>query len=835
MKVHWLIVIVIIAFVSMMVPATARSRNRQIIRDVGSKTIIISDESQDLSLMIDYSEGCKIVRVNIKGENTLSPAGAYTAIRTADEQFSSDRLSGKVKITTGKGRIEIANIIYGNGLINETWIFKPEKKTINWTIHRTYAQNIPLEDMAMPVWNFADMKVWKGGVLDNGGMVWCKYFDKNRSAYGVHTAGVTFWNPDNNRSFRITPTLSEGLFPAAKFRQNENGEFAFTQYATDEELGQRYQQNRFISDGHTDVFAPFHAKKGKISISLDLRSIDYESEYSRGNLSGIDAVAVRELLNTTGRYGVVDNNIIGANGWTTNWKCLHEPFFAQTGMALNDPNYTRNFSHTLNQERDLAMLEDGRVLSRWHGTKGDEIPGTYNNKTGYYEAKWGYTVDSQTGYIINTAEQFDLCGDIQWLKSHKKSCEKALDWLIKRDSNNNGIFEMMNNSISEEKCSDWIDVVWASFENAFVNAQMYEALNLWTDCEKVLGDHEKAEYYGKIALRLKNAFNKPIDEGGFWHPEKKQYVYWRDKDGSIHGKNLVTPVNFFAIAFGICDDPQRIADILNQIEKRMIDENLFHWPLCFDSFEKEELGGGNSSFPRYENGDIFLSWGYAGIRAYIHFDKTIALKYIRNILNQYNKDGLSSQRYSRTTQQGLGNDILAGNCTTITALYREIYGIRPKWNRMGLEPNLPEELNGTSFTYNLRDTLYHLKLNVNDYEMSTENFSVKSRNSFGACWRKNELYYYPENKENIILGISAKSKPVYLEMDTCNENELSWKITSQGIHQFHIAGLNDESTCRLTVNQQPVNFVKEKEGVISFSYNCDAKTQFHLSIDVLKK
>ncbi|WP_288738411.1 hypothetical protein [uncultured Parabacteroides sp.] len=49
--------------------------------------------------------------------------------------------------------------------------------------------------------------------------------------------------------------------------------------------------------------------------------------------------------------------------------------------------------------------------------------------------------------MINTAEQFDLCGDIEWLKSHKAGCEKALDWLIRRDSNGNGIFEMMNNSI----------------------------------------------------------------------------------------------------------------------------------------------------------------------------------------------------------------------------------------------------------------------------------------------------------------------------------------------------------------------------------------------------
>lgn len=222
-----------------------------------------------------------------------------------------------------------------------------------------------------------------------------------------------------------------------------------------------------------------------------------------------------------------------------------------------------------------------------------------------------------------------------------------------------------------------------------------------------MGGKAKADYYTAVAQKLKDNFNKSIHEGGFWSPEKKQYVYWRDKDGSVHGDNLVTPVNFAVIAFGLCDDKRRIAQVLEQIEKRTVAENLFHWPLCFDSFKREEVSAGNWPFPTYENGDIFPTWGYLGVRAYVGYDKHIALKYIRNILAQYKKDGLSSQRYSRKTQEGQGSDILAGICTSVTALYRDIYGIRPKWNRMGLEPNLSEILNGTEFNYTLRYRLSH--------------------------------------------------------------------------------------------------------------------------------
>ena len=823
----------VMALTVFMYSGYAQNKN-QILHNKDNKTIFISDLSKNLSLLIDYSDGCKILQVNIKGENTISQTGVFTAVKTDKEVFSSKMAGipgtsgGQVSVVQDKAGIRINNIQFGNGLIKESWYFQPGSESVIWTIQREYCSDIQLEDMSFPVWNFSDISVWKGGIFDNGGMVWCKYLRKN-DTYGVHTGGVTFWNPDNGNAFRIAPVQENGKYIASKYTQNEAGEFECTQYVTDTELEQRYYQNRFVA-GQQNVFAPFEIKKGKTELKLELKYVDYLKEYSRGTLPGIDADAVRELMNTTGRYGVVDNNIIGANGWITNWKCLHEPFFAQTGMALNDPNYTRNFSATLNQERDLAMLENGRVLSRWHGVPGDEIRGTYNMKTGYYEAMWGYTMDSQTGYIINAAEHFNICGDLEWLKSHKVSCEKALDFLIKRDSNGNGIFEMMNSNTSEQRASDWIDIVWASFENSFVNAQMYEALNLWADCEKILGDTGKYNYYKALAKRLKDSFNKPVDEGGFWYPEKKQYIYWRDDDGSLHGDNLLTPINFAAIAFGICDDPERIAAILDQIEARTTAENLFHWPLCFDSFKREEVHGNNWPFPRYENGDIFPTWGYMGVRAYVNYNKEIALKYIHNILEQYNKDGLSSQRYSRTTQEGLGDDILAGINTTITALYRDIYGIRPKWNRMGLEPNLSEELNGTEFNYVLRDTTYRISLKTDKYEMATTYFTVKSKDAFGASFGNNKLLVYPGNKDEQILSVLGNQKqPVILEMVNWKEDDFSWKISSKGKYEFKLTGIGADKDITLYINNKPVSFNKETNGNISFSHNCKNEVVFRIS------
>ena len=794
------------------------------------KTVTIADESKNLQLQIDYSKGCKISQVNIRGENCISSLGVYTSIKTATNLFTSLESTSDAKVKVEKNRVEVSNIIFGDNKMGvaETWIFTASEKLIKWEIRRQYLQSGQLDNMAMPVWDFSSLSTWKGGILNTGGMVWCKYLENINDTYGVHTNGVTFWKPHSEDGFRVDASSQNGGNIACSFSHGTNGEFKFTQYLTPLELGQRYKLNRFVNR-KADVFAPFEVKKGISEISMLLSYVDYNKEYDRGTLVGIDAVAVRELLNTTGRYGVVDKNITGGNGWRTNWKCLHEPFFAQIGLAVNDENYTRNFSSTLDQERDLAIEKDGRVLARWHNEPEAENS-NYNLTTGYYDAPWGYTIDAQTGQVINTAEQFDQNGDVVWLKSHKLSSEKVLDWLIKRDSNNNGIFEMLNNNTSEKKCSDWLDVVWASFENSFVNAQMYEALNLWAECELVLGDTEKASYYSKVAERLKKAFNKPVKEGGFWSPEKNQYIYWRDKDGSLHGDNLVTPVNFAAIAFGICDDPQRIKAILDQVENKAKAENLFHWPLCFESFKLEEVHPGNWPFPNYENGDIFPTWGYLGVRSYVKYDKDIALKYIKNILIQYNKDGLSSQRFNRITQKGIGDDILAGICTTITALYRDIYGIRPKWNRMGLEPNMLNELNGTEFKYTLRNTDYIIKLTENSYQISANGFSVKSSDSFGINMTGNTLLYYPYNQNIAALSVTSNTtSPINIEVSEWNSAIHRWTLNSEGSYKFLLAGLKHNSSYNLIVDGKiKQSYSSNDSGKLSFEYRCKIPTSLEL-------
>ncbi|MFD1141132.1 hypothetical protein ACFQ4C_08435 [Larkinella insperata] len=823
MRLQTLLIIILSLF-----QLTAQARNLGILHDSTAHRVTITVPDRKLSIVLDYSAGCFIKELKVNNQNTVSAKGVFTGIRTGNRQFTSHTELNRPQIKQEANGLSVEGIVFGEatGKVTERWHFRLQDNKILWTIRRVYGSSVVLEETAFPQWNFRNLNQWKGGILDNGGMVWCKYLKQPHDSYGVHTGGVTFWNDTTGDGLRIRTIAKEAL--AMKFSHSPEQEFTCTHSVTPSPLQPRYALNRFVA-GKGDIFAAFEAQRGETTVQYELQYVDYEQEYSRGKLPGIDSLAVRELLNTTGRYGVVDNNIVGGNGWLTNWKCLHEPFFAQIGLALNDRNYTRNLSATLDHERDQAMLPDGRVLSRWHNEPGDEIRGTYNSQTGYYEAQWGYTVDSQTGYVINTSEQFAQTGDRAWLRSHQVSCEKALDWLIRRDANQNGIFEMVNTGIAEQKASDWVDIVWASYENAFVNAQLYESLTLWADCERVLGNRQKAAYYVSVAARLKKAFNLPVEKGGFWSAAKRQYVYWRDKDGSVHGDNLVTPVNFAAIAFGLCDDPQRIKQILDQIDQRTVQENLFHWPLCFDSFKREEVQTGNWPFPKYENGDIFPTWGYLGIRAYAQYDNRIALQFITNLLEQYRKDGLSSQRYSRINQKGLGDDILAGISTTITALYRDIYGIRPQWNRLGLQPNLSPTLNGTDFTYTLRDTTYRIRLRMGQYQVSTNEFSVTSSNGFGVSKSGNTLTYFHQNEERSLLQIKAlTTNPVDVKINYWKPNTRSWTTKSRDDYTFMLTGLQPNASYKITINNKVTTLKARADGVLNLKQTCRTNTTFSL-------
>jgi len=711
--------------------------------DASRKLVTISDGNEQLQLQLSYDNCCILNKVVVRGREVIAESGVTSGINVNGKWFTTASGIASPRVEVSRQVVTLSGIIYGKPgreVVSETWRFKVLPDRIEWRIKRRLSEPITLNDAGFPQWNFKNMTTWTGGLLNNGGVVWNKYLETADATYGAHASAVTFWNKEHNDCLRISSSHPLDGSEALRFSHQKGDVFSMNYVSANTAIAPKHNLNRYLSD-RQDLWAPFKAGTAETTSDFTLKALNYDEVYNCGKLQGLKEKSIRELMNTVARYGVIDRNLVGGNGWRSGYICLHEQWFAQIGAALGETDYIDNYSNALDYYKDHAIEPDGRVESRWCYNAGDAMPGTYNS-SGFYEAQWGYLLDSQPDYVIDVAGQFNLTGNRKWLAGQKSACEKVLQYLMNREIGKSGLVAMIPDSEKDQKSSDWIDIIWASYKNALVNAELYHALELWANAEDELKDSNQAAIYREFALRLKASFNSPISEGGFWDPVNQWYVYWLDKDGSVHGNNLVTPVNFAAIGYGLCDDSSRKKAILDRIEVEMQKENLFIWPLNFFSYEPIESSTNNFPFPNYENGDIFLSWGELGVRAYASYNPEIALKYIQNTLNRYDEDGLSFQRYLRASQQGAGDDILAGNCMPIVGLYRDIYGIQPQPNRLYLEPHLTASLDGTELRYELRGVHYTIGLKANSNSISAGDCTMSDSRPFAVNSDGDRIEYF---------------------------------------------------------------------------------------------
>ncbi len=742
-----------------------------------------------ISMVLGYGDGrdtgyrASIIGLTVDGRKVLEAVdGMYTSVKVKDKIYSSLHLKTKPVKTATAGRITLTGITYGDSdlTINETWTFIKKGESIQWEIERSFSKPVIVEEAPLPVINFDNISTWEGAYQGYGGVAWFYLFNKGNDTYGVHTSSSDFWNSKLNKGLRITVDAPDKKI-AMSYTRTLDSRLSYAITVSDQEIlplaDSGTHRRRFVSTG-LPVWAPFQIAAGMTKARLTFSHFNFHEKYGRGTMPGVDSDQVNAVLNTIARIGVIDSLHLGGNSWHTPYGpiCLHEQYIAQLGLGINDPAYLRGYRSCLDFYRDHAILPDGRVYPRWAYTNEDAMPGQFN-KDGFYEAQWGILMDSNPDYVSNVADLFDLTGDEDWVKGHQLSCEKALDWITLRDSNANGLVEMMTDNHNQKQSSDWIDIIWASYENAFVNAKLYHALVKWAVIEKLLNNTGRALHYEQFAATLKSSFNKSTTEGGFWDEEKGCYVHWREKDNTIHGRNMVTPVNFMAIAYNICDDTARKRRILDAIETQMRQEHLFFWPLTMSSYAPDEGKEWQFPFPAYENGDLFLSWGSIGIAAYAGYDPTIALKYVKNVLAQYAKDGLAYQRYGRLKQNGLGDDILAGNSLSIVGLFQAIYGVNPLYNRLYLDPHITPELAGTTLKYNFHDRRLTINLDTNAYSVSDNQFKIISKKSFGFSVVGDQVSFFNGAGPIASLRVTSDAK-VAIRITTWGRQQRKWTQTT---------------------------------------------------------
>lgn len=745
--------------------------------------------NKKIKLTLDYNKGVNISSLEINGQRVIEgAAGIYSEVKTSSASYNSLHTLSAPQVIIRKNTVIVDQITYGDKdlTINETWKFSITDNDIKFDMGRAFSKPTMVEEVALPSFNFNSINTWEGAYQGYGGLAWFYLFNERLATYGVHTNSSRFWNSKTGNGLKISVN-AKGKQVAMKYSRTNEDKLSYAITVSEKEMIPRFDsgtnRKRFIRK-RTDVWAPFMMPADKTSQSITLSYFDFHEQFGRGKFEGMNGTQVSSVLNTIARIGVIDAKHFGGNSWHTPYGpiCLHEQYIAQLGLAINDETYLQGYQECLDFYRDNAIKPDGRVWARWAYNNVDIMPGQVTDK-GFYEAQWGFLMDSNPDLVTNVAELYDQTGDKAWVKTHQQSCEKALDWIINRDSDGDGLVEMMTDSYKEQRGSDWIDIIWAAYENAFVNAKLYYALIKWADIERQLDNKEKAEQYQNFAAKLKTSFNKSTTQGGFWDEEKECYVHWLDKDKSVHGRNMVTPVNFMAIAYGICDNDTRSKTILDNIEAQMQKEQLFFWPLTMSTYAPGEGREDQFPFPSYENGDLFLSWGAIAVKAYADYKPELALKYVRNVMERHNKDGLAYQRYGRVKQEGLGDDILSGNSLSVVGLYQAIYGINPLYNRFYLNPHITQELAGTELNYDFRGQKLKIAMDMNRFSVAGSRFKIISAKHFGFNSSGNELTYFDGNKAEASLKVKTKANSnLTLEVSQWNKNNITWIQTSTDKH-----------------------------------------------------
>jgi hypothetical protein len=239
--------------------------------------------------------------------------------------------------------------------------------------------------------------------------------------------------------------------------------------------------------------------------------------------------------------------------------------------------------------------------------------------------------------------------------------------------------------------------------------------------------------------------------------------------------------------------------------------------------------GSSGPFPTYENGDIFLAWGELGTRAYSRYKPAIAVRIVKNVIDKYNQDGLAFQRYLRKSQTGSGGDILSNMASPIVGLYRNIYGIQPKWNRLYVEPHLTPELSGTRLKYWLRDQTYLVDLKTEDYGISAGDFAIRDTKPFAADVKQDTLSYFSGGRKTPSMTVTRLiRKPLEVRIET-------WPVDGAGARKWTescgktnvtvrhvVADLSPGTEWRLSRDGKPTETLRsDAEGKIVFTQSGD--------------
>ena len=211
---------------------------------------------------------------------------------------------------------------------------------------------------------------------------------------------------------------------------------------------------------------------------------------------------------------------VGVWGWNS-WCGIHT-FPLLTGLTINQiltATYDVGFQRTESSTGLLphAIVHDKGVFgSQW----------TYKCYDGIHGE--GYNLDNILCWAKMAMEYFLITNDCQWFTSEIfGKITHTIDYILE---NFRGKFNSALIYAGIE--GDWTECTNWNLDNANVNVNMLNVLQLAQECQQLLGTMETTCDYSEIYNEILYNFNKPVSEGGFWDQNQGFYIHGNNGRGT---------------------------------------------------------------------------------------------------------------------------------------------------------------------------------------------------------------------------------------------------------------------------------------------------------------
>ncbi|WP_391572886.1 S-layer homology domain-containing protein [Cohnella sp.] len=456
-----------------------------------------------------------------------------------------------------------------------------------------------------------------------------------------------------------------------------------------------FQKNDFktvqVQAGQTDTFTYTFGSEDNLDAYYDIGEIPASS--------GIDEFTLAEALQDYARSSVIDLNVGMGDTDVSGMGPYETWWYSRNALALQGAGNGAYLDTLKNFVRFIKSYN-----YPIHGT--GQLWAVSARENVWYK---DYFFDTYGQFIAGIAAIYDLSADDAWLAEVKDMARKVLDWAaFTRDINNDGLMESFAYQVSQ-----WDDQSKIGQNSAYANAFLYKALLDWAALEQdVLGDQQRADKYRAKAAQLKTTYNKDQSEGGFWSEATKSFVHSRGLNGQIYGDVGHTFENAYVIMFGLVDET-RARLILEQYTDFQSGNNLLNQPLALFPAQRTAYSSSenNNPFPSYLHGNSFPQLSYDMMAAYAAIgNNEVPAELLRTLVEQYGKDGLIWNTYTWDLKPDtLREPWMSANARPIAGFYDIIMGIKPKYDRLVIDPSIDASLFGTSVNYELRNHSFTIR------------------------------------------------------------------------------------------------------------------------------